>query len=125
MSCLSSFKLHIISYSGEILVEEYHGELDVSAVTPCVSHSGNGIAGMTGIHYGFSEAQPKRSHPDKRGRAAADTITSTSGLHLKHGPVRLRASREPRPCRAYRASGSTNRKRGIKIKTRGRRMSQI
>lgn len=116
---------------GGILVEEDHSQLQVRALAPCVTHSGNGSAGMTGIHYRISAAEPKHSHPDKRVRAEVDTLTSRDapvGLHLKPHQSGAEKPREPRPCRAYRAPDSTNRKRFIQNKASkegGGRMSQI
>lgn len=76
-----TFVLLQASRRGGISVEEDHGELRRQAR---VTQAGNGSAGMTGIHYRISEARPKRSRPDKTGRAAADTLTSAP----KHAPVR-------------------------------------
>lgn len=74
---VSSFHLRIVACWGEISIEEARVELHVGALTPWVTHPGNGSAGMTGI----------------RDRVSAASTLTTAGLQPKQTPVGRRENR--------------------------------
>lgn len=81
-----------------------------------VTHAGNGSAGMTGIHYRISEAPAESLGVQIK--QAEQRLTRERAPESTHQSDARNASRrrEARPCRAYRASDSTNRKGDIQNK---------